>query len=110
MDFPHYMSIVPVSESNICHSHDGHEHDMMDGAPDCSGLADGAGCPHHDHTDYVCYSGYCVSPYCAPATAPVDGTIEVGDGFDWVHFTIQLNLTTHSRGNHGRNRPGFKHV
>ena len=80
MDFPHYMSVVPVSESNICHSHDGHEHDMMDGAPDCSGLADGEGCPHHDHMDHVCYSGLCVSPYCAPATAPVDGTVEVGDG------------------------------
>ena len=46
------MSVVPVSESSICHSHDEHEHDMSEET----------------------------SPHCAPATAPVDGVVEVGKG------------------------------
>jgi len=78
-DFPHYMSVFPVSESSICHSHAGHENDMME-AFDCSGLTDGTSCSHHGMMDHVCYSGHCVSPYCAPATAPVDGVVQVGEG------------------------------
>ena len=72
------MSVVPVSESSICHSHDGHEHDMSGETP-CDGVVDGQPCGHMNMD--VCYSGHCVSPYCAPATAPVDGVVEVGKGY-----------------------------
>lgn len=79
MDFPHYMSVVPVSESNICHSHAGHEHEMMEEASSCEVDMD-CHMGHMDHMDHVCISGKCLSPYCAPATAPVDGTVDVGAG------------------------------
>ena len=66
------MSVVPVSESSICHSHDGHEHDMSEE----TSCIDNDDC----HMGYTCYSGQCINSYCVPATAPVDGVVEVGKG------------------------------
>jgi len=68
------------------------------GSVGCHGAVDGTSCGAH--SENVCYSEKCVSPYCAPPTnATVDGTVLVGAGvYDpddpvpldnghWYHFS-----------------------